>query len=207
MPSRNIFILSLYKAVAPAVAAYSALCCGDLVWVMSRMVLKRASLNAAEVLLVVQAVLVQSLLDLVDHIEVLHFADVSALVIGGKGLAHVLWIVHEVDDKDFILPGAVRFRRAKVCTISTWLAIFLSTYMATSLGWSKPVWNLSATNITRYSGRSKAKRKSCPWTSEFMLCSVNSSFSSTINTSSLNSLSSWCITCLPVILPEKATSE
>ena len=57
-----------------------------------------------QVLLVVQAVLVQSLLDLVDHIEVLHFADVSAFVIGGKGLAHVLWIVHEVDDKDFILP-------------------------------------------------------------------------------------------------------
>ena len=48
MPSRSIFILSLYKAVAPAVAAYSALCCGDLVWVMSRMVLKRASLNAAK---------------------------------------------------------------------------------------------------------------------------------------------------------------
>ncbi|SVP44108.1 Uncharacterised protein [Klebsiella pneumoniae] len=49
--------------------------------------------------------LVQALLDLVDHIKVLHFVDVSTLVIGGKGLTHVLWVVHKVDDKDLVLTG------------------------------------------------------------------------------------------------------
>ena len=72
--------------------------------VTSRMVLKQAFLECGQFLLVIQAMLVQSFFDLVNHIEVLLFADVSALVIGGKGLAHVLWTVHEVDDKDLILP-------------------------------------------------------------------------------------------------------
>ena len=67
--------------------------------------LEASFLERGQVLIVVQAVLVQALLDLVDHIKVLHFVDVSTLVIGGKGLTHVLWVVHKVDDKDLILTG------------------------------------------------------------------------------------------------------
>jgi hypothetical protein len=62
MPSRNIFILSLYKAVAPAVAVYSALCCGDLVWVDVTYGLEAGFLERGQVLLVVQWVSVVMLI-------------------------------------------------------------------------------------------------------------------------------------------------
>ena len=43
----------------------------------------------------------------------------------------------------------VRFRRDSVCT-AVMPESFLSTYIAHSSGWSKPVWNLFATIMTRY---------------------------------------------------------
>ena len=43
-----------------------------------------------------------------------------------------------------VYTAVVRFRRESVCTQATPLS-FLSTYMASSFGWSKPVWNLLAT--------------------------------------------------------------
>ncbi|MEW6072071.1 MAG: hypothetical protein AB1726_05665 [Planctomycetota bacterium] len=43
-----------------------------------------------------------------------------------------------------------------VCTAFT-PPSFLSTYIVWSRGWSKPVWNLSATIRNRYFGRSKVQ--------------------------------------------------
>lgn len=42
----------------------------------------------------------------------------------------------------------VRFKRLSVCTAATPVSI-LSTYIAQSLGWSKPVWNLLAHTMMR----------------------------------------------------------
>ena len=42
-------------------------------------------------------------------------------------------------------PGATRFKRDSVCTACT-PSSRLSTYIACSSGWSKPVWYFSATS-------------------------------------------------------------
>ena len=72
--------------------------------------------------------------------------------------------------------GRIRFSRLSVCTafrpVST-----LSTYIVCSSGWSKPVWNFSATISTWYSSppnRSAVSDSGKP----FMPGSVNSSPSS-----------------------------
>jgi hypothetical protein len=49
----------------------------------------------------------------------------------------------------------VRFRRLKVCTAATPVST-LSTCMAQSFGWSKPVWNLFAHTMMRFSSESKS---------------------------------------------------
>jgi len=55
------------------------------------------------------------------------------------------------------LPGTYRFSLDNVCTAAT-PSRRLSTYIAHSLFWSNPVWNMLATIITRYSGLSNAVR-------------------------------------------------
>ena len=86
----------------------------------------------------------------------------------------------------------VRFRRDSVCTQATPLS-FLSTYMATSLGWSKPVWNLLATIRKRYSSASKRSAVAASG-KPFILASVYSlpslaSFTTSVKaTSALNGL-------------------
>ena len=89
----------------------------------------------------------------------------------------------------------MRFSLDRVCTHST-PPSFLSTYMAQSLGWSKPVWNFWATIITWKSSVSKASRMSRPLRPGFMLLSVKLSPNSppTLGSGSANSTS-----------PEKAT--
>ena len=61
--------------------------------------------------------------------------------------------------------------RDRVCTAAT-PDSRLSTYIATSSGWSKPVWNLLATNITLYSSVANASRRSRPFKPGFIEVSV-----------------------------------
>ena len=75
-------------------------------------------------------------------------------------------------------PGAVRFRRESVCT--AWSPASLrSTYIAQSLGWSKPVWYFSATMRTWKSVPSKRRGSSVsanPFTSaSVQVCPPDSS--------------------------------
>ena len=72
----------------------------------------------------------------------------------------VLGVVAEVEHEGVRpSPGWMRFSRESVCTalrpVST-----LSTYIVCSSGWSKPVWNFSATISTWYSSRAEAARRS-----------------------------------------------
>ena len=73
------------------------------------------------------------------------------------------------------LPGIeqVRFRRLRVCTAATPVSI-LSTYIAQSFGWSKPVWNLFAHTMMRFSSVSKSSAVRVSAT-PFTLASVTSS--------------------------------
>lgn len=70
------------------------------------------------------------------------------------------------------LPGATRFSRERVCT-AVMPSSRLSTYIAQSSGWSKPVWYLLATISTWYSSPLKASRMSRPFRPGFIVCSLN----------------------------------
>ena len=67
----------------------------------------------------------------------------------------------------------MRLSRESVCTAVT-PESFLSTYIAESSGWSKPVWNLLATSMILYVPPLNAAARSAP-APGFMLASVNSS--------------------------------
>ncbi len=87
----------------------------------------------------------------------------STLVIGGKGLTHVLRVVHKVDDKDLILTGRRPVETGEGLHNLHMVSDFLVYIHGDQFGLIKaPVWNLSATNITRYSGRSKGKAQILP---------------------------------------------
>ena len=55
----------------------------------------------------------------------------------------------------------MRLSRDSVCTAVT-PESFLSTYIAESSGWSKPVWNLLATSMILYVAPLKAAARSAP---------------------------------------------
>ena len=66
------------------------------------------------------------------------------------------WMFWKSRMKVFSLPGWVRFRRESVCT--AWSpASSLSTYIASSFGWSTPVCYFSATTSTFQPSRSKRR--------------------------------------------------
>ena len=55
------------------------------------------------------------------------------------------------------LSGWMRLSLDRVCTAASPVRV-LSTYMAASLGWSKPVWNFSATTMICHLWRSSTTR-------------------------------------------------